>query len=167
MSKIKVLIFAGKSESTTLMFNGIKDYFHIEKVIIEAPVSKKTLLKRRIKSIGLVTVIGQIIFMAYSKLWLKKRSIKRINEIKNDSNLNDENIDESIIEEVLEGDKLSVFDVGAAGNIERGLKRYRHLLNVIASEPRHDNSLNEGSEDFILIPKFTISIQFAIFIMTL
>ena len=100
MSKIKVLIFAGKSESTTLMFNGIKDYFHIEKVIIEAPVSKKTLLKRRIKSIGLVTVIGQVFFMVYSKLWLKKRSIKRINEIKNDSNLNDESIDESIVSEV-------------------------------------------------------------------
>ena len=62
-------------------------------------------------------------------------------------------VDESRIEQVLEGGKLSVFDVGAAGNIERGLKRYRHLLNVIASEPRNDESLIESSEDFILIPK--------------
>ena len=62
MGKIKVLIFAGKSESTTLMFNGIKDYFCIEKIIIEAPVSKRILLKRRIKSIGLVSVIGQVFF---------------------------------------------------------------------------------------------------------
>jgi FkbM family methyltransferase len=62
-------------------------------------------------------------------------------------------VDQSRIEQVLEGDKLSVFDVGAAGSIERGLKRYRHLLNVIAAEPRNDNSLIENSEDFILIPK--------------
>ena len=62
-------------------------------------------------------------------------------------------VDESRIEQVLEGDKLNVFDVGAAGNIERGLKRYRHLLNVIVCEPRNDDSLIENSEEFILIPK--------------
>ena len=34
MSSIRVLILAGKGESTRLMFNGIKDSFSVEKVII-------------------------------------------------------------------------------------------------------------------------------------
>ena len=45
MSCIRVVILAGKGESTRLMFNGIKDSFSVEKVIIEEPVSKKELLK--------------------------------------------------------------------------------------------------------------------------
>ena len=100
MSDIKVLILAGQGESTRLMFNGIKDSFSIQKVIIEAPVQKKQLLTRRLKRLGLSIVIGQILFMAYNSIWLKNKSQKRINEIKNKEKLNDENIDEAIVSTV-------------------------------------------------------------------
>ena len=50
-------------------------------------------------------------------------------------------VDTVTVEQILEGDGLSVFDVGAAGNIEAGLERYRHLLEVILAEPRNDESL--------------------------
>jgi len=88
-------MLAGEGESTALMFNGIKDSFFIEKIIIESPVSKKQLLKRRVKKLGLMKVIGQIIFMVYN-IWLKKKSQKRIIEIKYNENLNDKKIDEKI-----------------------------------------------------------------------
>ena len=97
MSCIRVLILAGKGESTRLIFNGIKDSFSVEKVIIEEPVPKKQLLTQRLKKLGLLKVIGQILFMAYNKILLIKQSQKRINEIKHQNNLNDENIDESIV----------------------------------------------------------------------
>ena len=100
MNRIKVILLVGKDEFTKIMFNGIKDQFDIIKVIIEEPISKKILLKRRVKRIGLITVIGQTFFILYNKLWLKKKSIKRIYEIKKELSLNDTNIDESIISEV-------------------------------------------------------------------
>ncbi|MCK5831967.1 MAG: hypothetical protein KAH20_16875 [Methylococcales bacterium] len=97
MNDIKVIILAGQGESTVLMVNGIKDSFSIEKIVIEAPVQKKQFLKRRVKRLGLMKVIGQVLFMVYNKAWLKKKSQIRINEIKHNENLNDENIDESIV----------------------------------------------------------------------
>ena len=72
MSCIRVLILAGKGESTRLMFNGIKDSFSVEKVIIEEPVPKKQLLTQRLERFGLLKVIGQILFMAYNSILLKK-----------------------------------------------------------------------------------------------
>ena len=97
MRGIRVIILAGQDESTRLMFNGIKDSFHIEKVIIEDPVSKKEFLTRRLKRLGLLKIIGQILFMAYNRILLKTKSQTRINEIKHNKNLNDKNIDEAIV----------------------------------------------------------------------
>lgn len=97
MKNIKVLILAGQGDLTTLMVNGIKDSCHIEKIIIEEPIPKKQLLKKRIKKLGITTVIGQLFFIVYDKLWLKKKSQSRIDEIKHNENINDENIDDTIV----------------------------------------------------------------------
>ncbi len=100
MNKIKVLMLAREGESTTIMLNGIKDYFFVEQVVIEEPVLKKQLLKRRAKSLGLMKVIGQIFFMAYNSIFLKIISKKRIVEIKHNKNLNEKEIDEKLISKV-------------------------------------------------------------------
>jgi len=92
-------MLAGRDQSTTLMFNGIKDDFSISKIIIEKPVSKKILLRRRINKLGLAKVIGQVAFMIYINFWLKKITQGRIKEIKH-NDLNDQAIDESIITKV-------------------------------------------------------------------
>ena len=97
MSDIKVLILSGNSDSTRLIFNEIKDSFSIVKVIIEEPVPKKQLLTKRLKKFGLSKVIGQMFFMVYNEIVLKKQSKKRINEIKHQNNLNDKKIDEAIV----------------------------------------------------------------------
>ena len=99
MKNINVLMLAGRDQSTTLMFNGIKDDFSISKIIIEKPISKKILLRRRINKLGLAKVIGQIAFMIYINFWLKKITQGRIKEIKR-NDLNDQAIDESIITKV-------------------------------------------------------------------
>lgn len=99
MHKIKIIMLAVESESTRLIFNGIKDYFFVEKIIIEESVSKRQLLKRRVKNIGLMKVIGQMVFMVYN-IWIKRISEKRIIEIKYNKNLNDKKINEKIISKV-------------------------------------------------------------------
>jgi len=100
MREIRVIMLAGQGESSTLMFNGIKDHFLIEQAIIEEPVSRKQLLKWRAKRLGLMNVVGQIFFMAYNILWLKRKSRRRIIEIKREKNLDDNKIDENIISRV-------------------------------------------------------------------
>ncbi len=99
MGRIKILMLAGNCESTRFMYNGIKDHFQIDKVIIEEPVSKKTLLKRRAKKSGIIKVLGQLAFMAYN-IGLKKASRKRIDEIKRSNNLDNTEIDQKIISNV-------------------------------------------------------------------
>ena len=108
MNHIKVIILAGQGESTALMVNGIKDFFSIEKILIEAPVKKNTFLTKRVRKLGLAKVIGQILFVIYNKIWLKPKSEIRINEIKHNKNLNDETIDSSL---VLEVDSINSLEV--------------------------------------------------------
>jgi len=97
MSNVKVIMLAGRGESTVLMYNGIKDFFSVEKVIIESSVSKVQLLKHRFKKLGLMTVVGQILFMIFNLLVLKKISRTRINEIRQQKKLDSTDIAESKI----------------------------------------------------------------------
>ncbi len=119
---VNVVVLGGQGESTTLMVNGIKDSVSIKKIIIESPVSKKELLKRRIRTLGLMKVIGQVLFMAFNTLWLKKRSRRRIDEIKNEENLNDEKIDEALVLKVDSINSKKIQDV---------LKKYKPDVVVV------------------------------------
>ena len=96
MNKIRVVLLAGDGESTKLMFNGIKDEFFVERVIIENSKSKVQLIRRRIVTLGVFKVVGQVFFMIYNLLWLQKQSKKRIIEIKQDKKLFDKKIDNDL-----------------------------------------------------------------------
>jgi len=96
MNKIRVVLLAGDGESTKLMFNGIKDEFFVERVIIENSKSKVQLIRRRIVTLGVFKVLGQVFFMIYNLLWLQKQSKKRIIEIKQDKKLFDKKIDNDL-----------------------------------------------------------------------
>jgi len=89
----------GDDELSSLMFNGIKEQFLIEKVIIEESGSKIKLLLRRIKRLGVFVVFGQVIFLLYT-FYLRINSKKRIDEIKTQHALLDSPIDESIVTRV-------------------------------------------------------------------
>src|SRR5258708_13443974 len=59
-----VVLLASPGESTNIIFNAIKDEFHIEAAVIEEPVDRLELLKRRKRRLGLPTVVGQTLFQA-------------------------------------------------------------------------------------------------------
>ena len=99
MNKIKIVFLIGEGDTSSLMFHGIKDCFNVERVIVEHPVSRAQLLKRRLKRLGLVRVVGQIIFGLFNK-WLKEKSQKRITEIISIKNMNNKNIDSKLISRV-------------------------------------------------------------------
>jgi len=78
----KIVILAGIGNSSNIVFNYISKYFEVDKIIFEKHVSKTKLLKRRIKNLGILTVIGQLLFQILASPILKWISKHRINEIK-------------------------------------------------------------------------------------
>lgn len=74
-------MLVGPDESSAYFYHGLKDTYEIYKVILEIPVSKKDFLKKRIKRLGLWTVIGQVLFQLLVVKCLRIFSKKRIEEI--------------------------------------------------------------------------------------
>ena len=99
MKKMNIVILAGESDSTIFMYNALKNDFVIKKVIIERPVTKKDLIKRRVKNLGVLKVLGQLIFMAYN-MFLNKSTINRVNQIKLSEGLCSDEINEDVIARV-------------------------------------------------------------------
>lgn len=95
---MKIIMLAGNGVSSKIVFNALSKQFNIEKILIEKPVPKKVFLKRRIKRIGLLSVIGQILFKLTIEPILLYLSKKRIDEIINKYkiNINDINQDKII-----------------------------------------------------------------------
>lgn len=93
MSKVlKVVMLAGKDESSNIMYHALEDDFDVVKVIVEAAVSRKKLLKNRAKRLGYMKVFGQILFILFNKLFSKLAG-DRMMEIKNENALNNAPID--------------------------------------------------------------------------
>jgi len=69
-------------------------------VIIEDGISKKVLLKNRIKRLGLSKVIGQILFILFDKVYLTKSSSRHIESLKQKLQLDESEYDSSILQYV-------------------------------------------------------------------
>ncbi len=65
MQHKKIVFLASDCESSRWVYNALIKDFDIEISIIEKPISKKTLIKGRLKRIGFVKVLGQIFFSAF------------------------------------------------------------------------------------------------------
>lgn len=89
---MRVVMIAGRGDSTVYMYNGLKDHFDIFKVIVEEKPNKRMMIKRRIRRLGFWKVLGQLIFIVYSK-FLCLGSKMRIQELKTTLNLSSEEID--------------------------------------------------------------------------
>ena len=90
MQQKKIIFLASDCESSRWVYNALEVDFNVETVIIEQPISKKTLIKSRIKKAGLFSVIGQIMFSALVvpllKLKAKKRKAALIHQFQLNSN---------------------------------------------------------------------------------
>ena len=100
MNNKKIILLAGSGQSTNIIYNAINQKFGVSTVIIEAPESSKVYFKRRIKRLGILTVIGQILFLVSIPKLLRLLSKKRLNSILTDNKLNDTEIPQSKIKTV-------------------------------------------------------------------
>ena len=97
MSEKSIVMVAGNHESTRILYNSLKKKFTIKKVIIENHIPMGRYFKRRMKTLGVINVIGQILFLLILVPILKRINTNRLSEIKKKYNLNDEPIDKSKI----------------------------------------------------------------------
>lgn len=96
MSENKVIILATEGATTQLLFAGMKHCTTHVSVVLENPISKKTILKRRIKKIGFLKTAGQVAFLTAILPFIPTRK-KRIAELIASSNLNLKPLDEDRI----------------------------------------------------------------------
>lgn len=95
----KIIMLVTDGNSSKIMFNALNDSFNIQKIIIEEDVSKKTLLKNRVKRLGLLKVIGQVIFILFNKI-LSKLSKKQISHLKEKYLLDDSYFQKDLVKNV-------------------------------------------------------------------
>lgn len=100
MENKKIIILGGKGESTNIVFNTLNQKYGITTAIIEEKESLKLFIKRRIKRLGIITVIGQIAFQLTVPKLLAFLSKKRLEEIIKNNNLNLSDIPTNSIKKV-------------------------------------------------------------------
>jgi folate-dependent phosphoribosylglycinamide formyltransferase PurN len=96
----RIVILAAPGRSTNIVFHAIERRFGVHTVILENPVSRAELLKRRWKKLGTRRVVGQVLFQLAVVPPLAKTSETRIREILARSNLDDAPIPEHKIRRV-------------------------------------------------------------------
>jgi Methionyl-tRNA formyltransferase len=84
----KIILLAGKGNSTHIIYHALKNEFDIVAIILEDPEKRSHFLKRRIKKFGLLKVIGQVVFHIAIATPLELASAKRIKEIIKEHQLN-------------------------------------------------------------------------------
>lgn len=92
MKNKKIVLLAKKDYSTNVIFNSLKNEFNVAAIIIEEPISKKKVLKKRIKRLGAWTVFGQVLFQTLAVKFLNLISARRKKEIFRDYNLDYSNL---------------------------------------------------------------------------
>jgi methionyl-tRNA formyltransferase len=83
---MRVVLLCGPSPTSWIMYQGLKDHVEVVRVVVEAPVPARDLLRRRLRRLGPVTVAGQVLFMALNAL-LKRRSRGRADRILREAGL--------------------------------------------------------------------------------
>ena len=81
MNDPKIVLLAGEGISTNILYHALKNDCVIHSIILEEPVGKKTLIKNRIKKLGLWKVTGQILFQLIIAKFLHLTSSRRKKEI--------------------------------------------------------------------------------------
>jgi folate-dependent phosphoribosylglycinamide formyltransferase PurN len=87
MKNKSILILGRQSISTQILYNSLSKDHNITCVIIEQQEEKLAFVKRRIKKLGFLRVLDQIIFIFFCSKVLDFISKKRVNEIINTNNI--------------------------------------------------------------------------------
>ena len=97
--KVRIVMLCGDGQSSRIMYNDLASYVDIECIILEKSPSRKTIIQRRIKKLGILKTTGQLLFFIFNKL-LAKTSQARIKQLISSYGLNDARFPNNILRNV-------------------------------------------------------------------
>jgi folate-dependent phosphoribosylglycinamide formyltransferase PurN len=77
----KIVILAIESNRSRVLINELQKRYPLQAIIYEKPISRRRLMRNKIKKVGLFNVLGQVLFTITVPSILKRFSKKRIHEI--------------------------------------------------------------------------------------
>lgn len=77
MADDSILILARRSDTSYLLINHLAGRFNVAQVVFEAPHMRK-MLRYRLHTLGWWTVLGQLAFLVWDRLYIRPRSRRRI-----------------------------------------------------------------------------------------
>jgi folate-dependent phosphoribosylglycinamide formyltransferase PurN len=75
-----IVVLAQRSEVSYLLINHLAEQFDVTRVVFEEPNARK-LLRHRLRVLGWLIVLGQLVFVGWDRLWIRTRSRTRIAEL--------------------------------------------------------------------------------------
>lgn len=84
-----LVVLGVRQDLTWAVCNALSEEFQLDQVIIEEPISRREIVRRRVKKLGVRTVSGQLLFRALAVPVLRRRSAARIARIKKENRLDD------------------------------------------------------------------------------
>jgi methionyl-tRNA formyltransferase len=89
----KIIMIVGDWNYPKMVYQSLQSEFDIEHIIIDNGVSTSTLIKRRIKKLGLIRVIGQLLFRILAVSYINATSKKRFHDILNKNHIKEAHFD--------------------------------------------------------------------------
>ena len=97
MSQMEKIVFLGsKSDSTKFVFNGLKKHVDFSAVIIEDPPKKINLFQKKLKKLGWLETLGQILFIVFASKIIHVLSKRKRKRLLHELNLDSSQIDPEI-----------------------------------------------------------------------
>ena len=106
----RVVLLAGRGASSNTVYHALCDMSDVVAVIEEDPPSKVTLVKRRIKRLGLLPVIDQVLFITVLSRILRLTSKGRVEVIRTEHGLRATPIPTDVLEAVPSINEPSVME---------------------------------------------------------
>lgn len=84
----KIVILSGNEDESTIIYNYLSSYYPVDCILKETPMNQSEFLRKRIVKLGVVKVLGQVLFMLFNTFFLKAKAKKRKLEILNEYGIN-------------------------------------------------------------------------------
>jgi folate-dependent phosphoribosylglycinamide formyltransferase PurN len=100
VTSARIVLLVKPGDSTNIVFNALARSFDVAAVFMEARVPQRVLLGRRVKKLGLRTVVGQLAFRSLVVPVLARKSEQRIREICAEHGLDRTPVPERLVQRV-------------------------------------------------------------------
>jgi len=87
INEARIVLVCTDCDNTRILYHALRDEIPFTRIITEQPVSRKVMIKRRMKKLGIFTTISQLIFQAAVVPFVRKTSAERVNQVLEENNL--------------------------------------------------------------------------------